>query len=315
MIPFFLLAEHARRRVTVALSGDGADELLAGYMTYRASRWSPYYRALPRWLRRGLIEPAARRLPVSTAKYGAPSLARRFVAAASLPFPLDHCSWRRIVPADLREELYAPSFRQQLTADPLQCYADVLEDAPDWASPLEQQLHLDLRFHLPNDMLVKVDRMSMAHSLEVRVPFLDLEVVAACLAMPPECKHRRGRGKLPLKALLAKDLPPELVHRKKGGFLAPIESWLRGPWQPLVKELLNRDFAEESGLFSWPALARMIADHAAGRGDHAYPLFTLLVLALWWETWLTGATAPQPQRRRSAAPVKVHRLLASESAR
>lgn len=312
MIPFFRLAEHVRRHVTVALSGDGADELLAGYMTYQASARSPLYRMLPRVLRRGMIEPLVRMFPGSTQKYGVTSLLRRFTAAAGRPFPYDHCSWRRIVSAELREELYSPQFQRAVSPEPLQGYVDALDGVPDWATPLEQQLHLDLRFHLPNDMLVKVDRMSMAHALEVRVPFLDLEVVAACLAMPADVRYRRGDGKRPLKALLARDLPSDIVHRKKGGFLAPVEQWLRGPWQPLLRRQLSAEFIAATGLLDGRVVTRLIDETSRGRGDHAYTLFTLLVLSLWWETWINGNRVPNFVRR-PAAPTRVHRLTVGET--
>lgn len=307
MIPFFLLAEHARRHVTVALSGDGADELLAGYSTYGASKWSPYYRRLPGALRRGIIAPVVGCLPDSTRKYGFSNVLRRFVTGAERAFPWDHCSWRRIVSAQLRQQLYTPEFISTIDDDPLESYAQNLDDVPDWTSPLERQLHLDLRFHLPNDMLVKVDRMSMAHSLEVRVPFLDQEVIAACLAMPPDCKRRGGRGKLPLRRMLEPDLTKEIVHRKKAGFLIPLESWLHGPWRPLLEQMLTDDFAQSTGLFQSSSLQTMMVDHAAGRGDYSYSLFALLVLAIWWETWMTQSAVPQC-RKTNFVPTQVHRL-------
>lgn len=306
MIPFYLLSEHTRNHVTVALSGDGADELLAGYSTYRASQWAPYYRRLPASWRSGIIEPLVRRLPDSTKKYGLPSLLNRFVAAAARPFPWDHCSWRRIVFPALRSMLYTPAFLAAASDDPLAAYAETLDDVPDWATDLEKQLHLDLRFHLPNDMLVKVDRMSMAHSLEVRVPLLDQQVIAACLAMPSDCKRRGSRGKLPLRRLLQRDLPQDLVQRKKAGFLVPIESWLRGPWRPLLEQFLTEDFAQSTGLFQWKTLKTMLDSQAKGVGDYSYPLFSLLVLAIWWETWMTQA-APTRCRKRSFVPTQVHR--------
>ncbi|MFV0445775.1 MAG: asparagine synthase (glutamine-hydrolyzing) [Planctomycetaceae bacterium] len=307
MIPFFRLAEQTRKHVTVALSGDGADELMAGYMTYRASHWAPWYRKLPNWLRRGVLEPVVHRLPNSKSKYGTPDLLRRFLSAAGRPFPFDHCSWRRIVSESLRRDLYAQSALSQLTDDPLRPYADSLEGAPDWASALERQLHLDLRFHLPNDMLVKVDRMSMAHALEVRVPFLDQEVVAACLAMPADSRYQKGQGKRPLKQLLAQDFPADFVDRKKAGFLAPIEQWLRGPWQPLLRSNLTSEFAAETQLLNGRILKRMLDDHAAGRVDWTYPLFSLLILSLWWQTWLGSSRRPACVPV-TFVPTQVHRL-------
>ncbi len=166
---------------------------------------------------------------------------------------------------------------------------------------------MDMRFHLPNDMLVKVDRMSMAHALEVRVPFLDAEVIETCLAMPSNEKRRGKKGKLPLRRLLQNDLPAELIDRKKAGFLSPIEDWLQGPWQPLLRDLLNEEFADQTGAFQWPVLREMIDDQAARRADHAYPLFALLVLAIWWKIWINQEW-PVESNRPAATPTKIHRL-------
>ncbi|QDT08580.1 asparagine synthase (glutamine-hydrolyzing) [Planctomycetes bacterium K23_9] len=307
MIPFYLLSEQVRRHVTVALSGDGADELLAGYDTYRASQFAPYYRLIPKPLRRAVITPLVNRLPASTAKYGLPNVLRRFVAAAGEPAPRDHCNWRRYVSSDLRTRLFQTRHLENLDCDAVGAYVGALDDAPDWLSPLGQQLHMDLRFHLPNDMLVKVDRMSMAHALEVRVPLLDDEVVETCLAMPASQKRRGKSGKLPLRRLLADDLPPKLIDRKKAGFLSPIESWLQGPWQPMLKELLSEEFVDETSVFRHATITDIINQQAARRGDYAYPLFALLVLAIWWRIWITQEW-PTETSELQAAPTRIQRL-------
>lgn len=307
MIPFYLLAQMTRRHVTVALSGDGADELLAGYATYRASRLAPWYRRIPRVVRQGIIGPMTQRLPVLHGKYNVASLARRFVAAADRPFPWDHCSWRRYLPAELRSRLYTSRFLQDLPGDPLQPYVDALDDAPDWLSPLEQQLHLDLRCHLPNDLLAKVDRMSMAHSLEVRVPFLDWEVIRCCLDLPPACKLQGKRGKLPLREMLSRELPASLIERKKSGFLLPLERWLSREWQPLLRAQLTPQFAEDTGLLDSSTLQQMLVAQERGTADLAYPLFALLLLSLWWETWISR-TQPPALAPIAATPLTIKTL-------
>lgn len=309
MIPLFRLAQFTRSRVTVALSGDGADELLAGYDTYRASELAPCWQAIPQSVRRHLIAPLVRVLPASDAKYGSANVLRRFVAGAEEPGLRAHCSWRRYVSAALRNELYSDRLKRAAAdEDPIGRYAAALDDAPDDLSPLGQRLHVDLRFHLPNDMLVKVDRMSMAHALEVRVPFLDDEVVRTCLAIPTATLRRGKRGKLPLRRLLAQDLSPGIVNRKKAGFLVPLERWMRREWQGDLRVRLTESFAEESGLVRWDTLSRLLDEQADGRGDWAYPLFALFTVAVWKSIWIDRSRPVQLVRPSQAAATRVERL-------
>jgi len=310
MLPLFLLSRFVRGRVTVALSGDGADELLGGYDTYTASRWAPWYRMLPGPLRRHVIVPLVHRLRPSAGKYGTANVLRRFVDGAEQPRLRDHCSWRRIVSQRLRERLYTDKMLSY-SADAIALYAASADDAPEWLSDFERQLHVDLTFHLPNDMLVKVDRMSMAHGLEVRVPLLDLEVIRTCLSLPPDVKRQGRRGKRVLRELLLRDMPRDLVERRKAGFLIPLEAWTQSAWQPFLREHLNAEWAAETGLVRWPVLKEMLDAQAARREDYAYPLFALLVLALWWRIWITGEMAPQTLRPEAPA-TRVIRLAELE---
>ncbi len=307
-LAFYLLAEFTRQNVTVALSGDGADELLAGYVTYRASQLAPYYRGIPAFLRRGLIEPVVRRLPSSQRKYGWTSMLQRFVNGAAQIPPRDHCSWRQILSDSLTGRLYSTGFQEvSRDVDPIGEYVATLRGSPDWLTPLEQQLHIDLCFHLPNDMLVKVDRMSMAHSLEVRVPLLDQEVIRTCLAIPPRHKRKGTRGKLVLKKMLDTDLPHDVVHRRKGGFLLPMERWMRQEWQPLLRETLDEQFLNECGMFESAQVRRLLDDQASGRGDYAYPLFALLSFALWWKIWI-AEQQPSQRNEPQFSPTRIQRL-------
>ena len=308
MIPFFLLSRFVRENVSVALSGDGADELLAGYSTYAASGLAPWYRRIPRLIRRGVIAPAVGRLPPSTQKYGWPMLLRRFVEGAEQPFPRDHCSWRQIVSPRLKPRLYTGEFRAATAeSDPIGLYAAATAGAPASASRLDQQLYGDFRFHLPNDMLVKVDRMSMAHSLEVRVPLLDLDVVRYCFSLPPDLKRRGRRGKYVLRRSVAQTLPERIVNRRKAGFVVPIEAWMRGPLRPLLDEFLDEPFLRRSGLLNPQMVRALIESHAAGRRDQAYELFALLVWSIWWRIWIERSMPVSCVTPR-AAPVAVHRL-------
>ncbi|TWT49520.1 Asparagine synthetase [glutamine-hydrolyzing] 1 [Rubripirellula amarantea] len=291
-LPFFMLCQSTRPHVKVALSGDGADELLAGYSTYHATELAHYFRLIPRMIRRGVLAPLAKLIPATGNKYSASMLAERFLSGADLAFPMDHCSWRRMIFPDLASRLFRGAL-QNNDFDPLENYASAVKSGPDWLSPNEQVLHGDLSFHLPNDMLVKVDRMSMANSLEVRVPLLDDEVIRACLRIPYDHKRKAGNGKLVLKKLLARDLPREITERKKSGFVVPVERWLSGPWRDLLEKHLCGRFMSETQVLDRSVVQQMIEEHQQGKSDHGYALFTLLSLAMWWEIWIDQSEPPQ----------------------
>ena len=311
-LPFYLLAEFVRSKVTVALSGDGADELFAGYDTYRASQLARYYRWVPSILRRKLVPAVARRLPTSEKKYALTALLRRFVTGANEPPLRDHCSWRRFLSADLRQAFLPDSYRND-AADPIDSYANMANDAPPWLSPLERQLHIDLKFHLPNDMLAKVDRMSMAHSLEVRVPLLDLRVVQTALDIPGNFKRQGKSGKLPLKSILKNDFDASFVHRRKAGFLVPLEKWMRHDWRDYVHDVLSEQFIRSTGFLQWPAVQQLTEGQDTGREDNAYPLYALFVFALWWRMWISGEDSICPNKP-SAKPTRIHRLTSATPA-
>lgn len=303
-LPIYFLSEFMRKSVTVALNGDGADELLAGYDTYRASQLAPYYRCIPKWIRENALRPALDLLPNSVAKYSTKMMLGRFLSFAGHEAPRDHALWRSMVDPRLRKQLFRKSFLVE-SDDPWSEYISVLDEAPEWLSPLERQLHMDLRFHLPNGLMVKTDRMSMAHGLEVRVPWLDQEVIAACLSFPATWKRRGRNGKRVLKQLLSSDLTRDITHRRKAGFVIPLESWMRNDWQPFLRDHLHERFAQETDLFHWPVLLKMMDDQRDGRADHAYALYTLLILAIWWETWITGRTPPCCNRPTNARAIRV----------
>lgn len=285
LLPFWFLCNATSKHVSVALSGDGADELLAGYATYRATHLARLYRRLPTGLRHHLLKRCVHYLPVSERKYGWSMFARRFIAAADQPWPRDHASWRLMLDADYSRWLRADDWSASLVRS-IDAYAEPLSDAPPWLDPTECMLHMDLAFHLANDMLVKVDRMSMAHALEVRVPFLGKSVLETSLAIPSKWKGPQGRGKQVLRDAMRSKLPVSIVDRKKAGFVIPIESWLRGPWLDELKSVLNKEFCQETGMLQYEGVERLIREHALRTADHAYPLFTLLVFALWWNEWM-----------------------------
>jgi asparagine synthase (glutamine-hydrolysing) len=300
LLPFWELCAGARPDGKVFLSGDGADELLGGYETYDATRMAAWWRRTPGRRIRALPGRWLKQLPGGNQKYSLALKLERFLEGASEDWPLDHASWRMLISPDALATISTPKTKQLLAAtDPRQRYAESLHNAPLWLDRLGLALHLDLSFHLPNDMLLKVDRASMDHGLEVRVPFLGRDVVEASLAIPSAAKRSWGIGKKPLRDLLAKDFPRSWVDRKKSGFLIPVSAWLRGPWTEALADRVDEGFCLSTGLLEWRQLQRWQDEHRRGIIDHGYRLFALLSLAQWWNRWFQSDA--WQVRRTSAA--------------
>ena len=235
MVAVYHLAALARQHVTVALSGDGADDIFAGYETHQAYYAHRAYRTLPAALRRRTIAPAVNALPPSDAKVNLTEKLKRFVAAADLPFEDAHASWRIIFDEPTRRRLLAP-LQGAEPRDPLAIYRDAFART-NARHPLNRLLYVDTRVYLPADMLVKIDRMTMAHGLEAREPYLDYRIVEFAARVPPRYKLRRFIGK---KHLLKKALdglvPPRALYRKKQGFNVPKGRWIRTGLRDVVAE-------------------------------------------------------------------------------
>ena len=272
-LPTYLVSQLAAEDVKVALSGEGGDELFGGYYTYQADLLALRIGGLARFAR-----PLVERLPVSTARVSFDYKAKRFVRAAHLP-PLErHHGWK---------EIFSPEVRAELTGrthawDPV----DVLRGRfaeTEGAELLARLQDVDARTYLVDDLLVKTDRASMAHSLEARVPFLDTEVDAFAAALPTRHKLRGRRKKVLLRAAAAPLLPPEIVRGRKRGFSIPAAAWLRGDLEPFARETLSAETVRRQGYFRPEAVTRVIDDHVAGRADLSRQLWGLLAWTLWHE--------------------------------
>ena len=281
------LCRVASSEVKVALSGDGADELLAGYSTYSATSLAAAYRRLPGWSR-ALVRRAVSAIPVSEKKYAMHQFANRFVLGAEEGEGRDFSSWRVHFRHADKQAVCKPHFLRQRD-DPIDLYAAAYRDAPGADSRLKRMLYADLAFYLPNDMLVKVDRMSMAHGLEVRVPFLDHELVEYCVGLPDRLLARLPFprcNKLILRRHLDRKLGGDVARRRKTGFNVPVEKAMRGVFLSRFRDVVSARSFRQDGPFDVPRLIKHAQRHADRSIEAGYALFGALVLAHWWERWL-----------------------------
>ena len=280
LIPTFLLSRETRRHVTVALGGDGGDELFAGYPTYVAHRLAGYYRGLPGLLRRGLIEPAVARLPVSTENLSFDFRAKRFIRGAGLPAGTRHAVWMGSYDAAEQSRLLAP---EVLAACPDEEVFDEVRayDGLNGADAVEPMMRLDATHYLPECVLFKVDRASMAASLEVRAPFLDHTLVEFLTRLPVGLKLRGLTTKYVLKRAMRGRLPREVTDRPKKGFGMPVAKWVKGELRPLVRETFSPERLRRRGLFNPDYVSRLLDEHEGGRADHRKLIWTLLMFELW----------------------------------
>jgi asparagine synthase (glutamine-hydrolysing) len=283
-VPSLAVCAHARTGVTVALTGDGGDEALAGYRRYGFHlAQEPFRRALPAAVRARTLRPLSEAFPRG-AWLPKPLRARTSLKELSLDAAGAYARMAQASPAEVRERLLSRDFRRSLggyDADELVRAAyDV--DAP--LDPLQRAQYADVVTYLPGDILVKTDRTSMANSLELRSPMLDPEFFAAGFNLPPRLKRDRRRGgKALLKAGLEAYLPRETLYRPKTGFAPPVSAWLRGPLRGTILALADNATLRDSGLVDLPELRRMAHAHARGLEDNAKPLWLAWVFAAFLE--------------------------------
>jgi len=286
-VPTYIVSRETKRHVTVALSGDGGDELFAGYRMYLGEYWAKHYAKIPSALREYVIAPFIESLPDARDK---PSLelirrAKKFLRGMSLSFPERFCGWREIFPFSTRQKLLRcppdRNFYLELIRQAVEGKKGIF---PDDVTNL--MLYLDVKGLLPGDMLTKVDRMSMANSLEVRVPFLDYTLVQYVFSLKGSTKLGAWKGKHILLETFKDLLPPLLHNRPKWGFEMPIGAWLRKELKFLIEEYLHRDRIEKQGVFDSRIIRDMVASHLSGRQDTSWQLWNLIVFEHWYEKFI-----------------------------
>jgi asparagine synthase (glutamine-hydrolysing) len=278
-LPTYLVSKLAAEHVKVALSGEGGDELFGGYYTYTADLLALRYGSLARFAR-----PLVERLPSSSAKASFDYKAKRFVRAAHLP-PLErHHAWKEIFSAEARTELTG----RRGDFDPVDLLRDRFAET-EGAELLARLQDVDLGIYLVDDLLVKTDRASMAHSLEARVPFLDPLVTNFAHALATKHKVQGLRKKVLLRKAIAPLVPAPLLGRRKRGFSIPAAAWLRGELEPFARDTLSEEVVRRQGLFDPASVRRIVEDHVSGKEDLSRQLWGMLAFTLWHERHVENA--------------------------
>jgi asparagine synthase (glutamine-hydrolysing) len=281
IFPTYLVSEIARRSVTVVLSGDGGDELFGGYDTYLAQRFDSLYQWLPARFRHSVLPALMGRIPPAATKKGLINMAKRYVEGAALPASLQHTRWMMFLNSKDKKMLYQPEFCAVLNdVTPASVMERYLREAP-WENALAQQQYADIKTYLTDNILTKLDRMSMAASLEARVPLLDHRIVEFAVNLPPAMKLHGMQRKVILREAMAGRLPAQILNKSKQGFSIPLKHWLCGPLRPLMTDLLAEDCISRRGYFQPECVSRWISEHLDGRANHSHRLWALMVFEKW----------------------------------
>jgi asparagine synthase (glutamine-hydrolysing) len=281
-IPTYHLCRLAREHVTVALAGDGGDEMFAGYNIFLANQAASYLARVPAWLRSKVLLPLARAIPESSSYINTGRVAREFMTAVGNDTLTRYARWATKVKRETREALYAADeLRRQLQTPDAAAWDELFHSPAAGTRDLQRLLYLATKTELPGDMLVKVDRMSMAHSLEVRSPLLDFGLFQYAAGLPDRDKLRGWTSKFHLRQIARRLLPPAVVSRPKRGFAVPLDRWLRNDLQHDLREILLDPGTRKRGLFVPSTVERLIQEHLQGRTARGRELWILMTIELW----------------------------------
>ncbi len=283
-IPTFIVAQATARHVKVALTGIGGDETFGGYPRYLGVRLSEQYGRLPRWFKT-LPSAFLRFIPDSEASPNWGDWVRRFVSGAELPLPDRYIGWTRFFSEPDLSRLAMPALRDQWETDVETIHRAAFADRGHGDS-MDGAFRIDLRTYLPDDLLVMADRMSMAHSLELRAPFCDHHVIEASLGIPPAMKVPGFRLKGLLKTAFADVLPPQVLSHRKQGFMVPLGRWLRTDLRGLLEDLLSPAGVRARGLFDPTVVEALKREHLSGSRGHSDRLWTLMIVEFWMRQYL-----------------------------
>jgi len=285
-IPTYYVCQLAKDDVVVVLSGEGGDEIFAGYETYAAHQVNRWFRRVPRWLRRSLIAPMVNCLPVSDKKLSLEFKLKRFLGGQDLSPAQAHFWWRVVLTEAQKLSLYTPQVLEQIVPQASdRHFIDKFEHSAATDS-LSRLFEIDCSVFLPDDLMVKNDRMSMAHSLEARVPLTDLELTEFMSTVPPHLKLRSLRKKHIMRRAMEGILPAEILNKKKVGLEMPYSHWFKHELKDLLMSYLGPKRVSDTGLFRADAVQALVTDHLSGRVDHGRALWGLLNYMMWLELYV-----------------------------
>jgi len=274
-IPVWYLARMTRRQVTTVLSGEGADELFGGYLTYKADRYRRVLEPVPNLVKRAALR-CAHALPASNEKIGLDYKLQRFLAGSMMSPEAAHVYWNGTFTEEEKSQLF-----HFADAAPMRALLGSMHPG----QTLERFLDFDRRYSLPDGILYKVDRMSMAHAIEVRPPFLDDRIVDFAAQLPSRFKIAGSQTKLVLRHLMRGKLPESVLHRPKVGFDIPVHEWFRGPLRQLLLDTLSAEALAESRLFHAPAVKTLVDAHLSRKANWGYHLWGMMTLMIWMKRW------------------------------
>lgn len=296
-LPAWFLSKLTKTTATVALSGEGADELFAGYLTYRASMLARTARRFPSQALK-LAASAARLWPVSDEKIGFDYKLKRFLEGCQMRPERAHVYWNGTFSDPEKQSLVQPELPRALDS--------ILSRLAAAGDNLGSYLWFDQKYYLPDDILTKVDRVSMAHAVEVRPPFLDHRIVEFAAALPNHLRMQGSRQKVILRDLMQDKLPPEILSKGKIGFDIPAHQWFRGPLRPLLREAMD-SASQYSDFFRVPKIEAYVQAHMDRRANLGYHLWGLMILFLWMKKWRIQVTPLAEGEQRTAEQVYTSR--------
>lgn len=285
-IPTYYVSRETRKYVTVALNGDGGDESFAGYERHAAMNIAEIYNKFPRPLRKALVEGPIGLIPTSEIRRSRFRDAKRFLRAANLPKTERYFKWMSTFDRDAKLSLYTKNFAETIRESAPSSILDRWFVKANGSGILDATLLSDLMTYLPNDLLVKVDIASMANSLEARSPFLDHKVIEFAASLPESLKMRRFETKSLLKKVAARLVPREVIYRRKMGFGVPIGKWFRNELKEFVCGVLLSEKSLDRGIIRRNVIKKYVNEHTQGERDHAFQLWTLLMMELWFQRFI-----------------------------